>query len=147
MAKSVEITALIDKFWETIPSLWHQTRAYIRRAAAEEFHITTEQFHTLRRIRGGVDTVSALAEASHTSRPSVSQAVDALVNKGLVRRLPEARDRRMVKLELTAQGGALLSALFARTRQWQQEKFQELSAEELGQVSLAMDVLMKAFPK
>ncbi len=145
MPKQEQINTIIEKFWETIPPAWHATRAHIRRVAAEQFHLTVEQFQVLRRIRKGIASVSALAEASQTSRSSVSKAVDALVRRGLVSRSHNAADRRQVPLALTAEGERVLSAIFAEAESWLAEKFQPLSPEELDRALAGMSILQKAF--
>jgi DNA-binding MarR family transcriptional regulator len=145
MAKQTTIPDVIDKFWETIPPAWHATRAHIRGVAAENLHMTTEQFQVLRRIRKGIDSVSALADANRTSRSSVSKAVDVLVNKGLVTRLTDNHDRRHIQLTLTDEGVRLMNAVYTETEQWLAARFERLSPEELTLVLQAMDVLRKVF--
>jgi len=142
---SVEVDEIIEKFWESVPPAWHSTRAYIRQIAAEKFSMTIEQFQVLRRIRKGIDSVSALAEANRTSRSSVSKAVDALVNKGLVSRLTDQADRRHVHLTLTSEGQRLLTEVFDQTEDWLRIKFQALSAEEMALLLSALPLLQKTF--
>ena len=136
---------LIDKFWESVPPAWHQTRAQIRRVAAEKFQLTVEQFQVLRRIRRGIASVSALAEANHTSRSSVSKAIDALVNRGLVSRSQDPHDRRNIPLALTDEGGRALSTIYAETEAWLAARFERLEPGERSHLLEAMDVLDKAF--
>jgi DNA-binding MarR family transcriptional regulator len=145
MAKQTTLPDVIDKFWETIPPVWHQTRHIIRRVAVEQFKMTVEQFQVLRRIRRGSDSVSALADVSQTSRSSVSKAVDALVNKGLVSRLSDTHDRRYVHLALTEEGARLMYGVYAETEKWLMEKFQSLTAEELDLMLQAMEIFQKVF--
>ncbi len=133
----------IDRFWETIPPFWHRVRAHIRQLAAEQFDISVEQFHILRNIRRGRGSVSELAEAKNISRPAISQAVDLLVNKGLITRTTNANDRRQVRLALTDSGNALLDAIFDNTRQWMAHILSPLSNEELQTLTLAMESLRK----
>ncbi len=140
-----EIDEVIEKFWESIPPAWRETRNTIRRVAVEQFSMTVGQFQAMRRIRKGFDTVSALAEASRTSRPAVSKAVDALVNKGLVSRLPDERDRRHVHLTLTDEGSRLLEAVYDQAEAWLREKFQSLPPDELATLREALPILQKAF--
>ncbi len=118
MSNPPPIRELIEKFWESIPPAWRETRETIRRIAVEQFGMTVGQFQVLRRIRKGVDTVSGLAEANRTSRPAVSKAVEALVQKGLVTRLPDARDRRQMRLTLTEEGSRLLNAIYDQAEAW-----------------------------
>lgn len=136
---------LIEKFWESIPPAWRETRETIRRIAVEQFGMTVGQFQVLRRIRKGVDTVSGLAQANRTSRPAVSKAVDALVNKGLVSRLVDAKDRRHVHLTLTDEGQRLLEAVYDQAEAWLREKFQSLPPDELSTLLTAMNLLQKIF--
>jgi DNA-binding MarR family transcriptional regulator len=133
----------VETFWETFPPFWHRIRAQIRQVAAEQFDLSVEQFHILRHIRRGQGSVSELAEARNISRPAISQAVDILVHKGLITRTPDARDRRHVRLALTASGNALLDAIFDQVRQWMVQTLSPLSDEELDTLVRAMDSLRK----
>lgn len=139
------VDEVIEKFWESIPPTWRETRNTIRRVAVEQFSMTVGQFQVLRRIRKGIDTVSALAEANRASRPAVSKAVDALVKQGLVSRLPDERDRRQVHLSLTEEGNRLLQAVYEQAEAWLRQKFQALSSEELESLLAAMNILQKTF--
>ena len=133
----------IDKFWETFPSFWHEVGAHIRQAAAEKFAVSVEQFHILRHIRKGYHSVSELADVKHISRPAVSQAVETLVQRGMVERTQSTSDRRYMRLELTPEGAALLDAVFGDTRQWMAEKLAVLNREELQDLGCALDALKK----
>jgi DNA-binding MarR family transcriptional regulator len=135
----------VDKFWEFFPPVWHTVRAYIHHEAAENFEITVGQFHVLRRIRQGADSVSKLADAKHTSRPAVSRVVDVLVNKGFVARTQNPADRRNVLLSLTEEGTALMENLFSNTHQWMIEKLSILNESELEAILVAGDALYRAF--
>ena len=88
----------IDRFWETVPPLWNSVRSHIRATATANFDISVEQFHVLRYVRRGTDSVSELATAKNISRPAISQAVEVLVKKGLLTRVPKKEDRRCVDL-------------------------------------------------
>ncbi len=139
------IDQAIDKFWEFFPPVWHTVRAHIHEEAAENVGITVGQFHILRRIRSGIDSVSRLAEDRHTTRPAISRTVDVLVQKGLIDRLPKPEDRRYVQLSLTVEGQALMNGLFTNTRTWMAEKLLVLSEEELAAILVAGDALERAF--
>ena len=135
----------IRQFWLTIPSLWHNLRAHIETVAEDNFEITAEQYHSLRRISQGIDSVSALAEDKYISRSAVSRAVDLLVQKELVVREPHPADRRRVQLTLTAQGQALLEALTAQVQAWMVARFNSLDDNELENIIQAFNALKKAF--
>ena len=136
----------IDRFWETVPPLWNFVRSHIRATATTQFDITVEQFHILRHIRQGRGSVSEIAQAKHISRPAISQAMEALVNKGLVSRNQSSLDRRHVKLELTVEGNALLDAIFEDTSQWLMKSLASLSDDELQSMIQTMESLKRALP-
>ena len=133
----------VDVFWETYPPLWRMIQAHIREVAVEQFNISVEQFHILRHIRRGRDSVSDLAEVRDLSRPAVSQSVDLLVTRGLIFRTTDLQDRRHIKLDLTAEGNALLDAIFGNTRQWMSGMFDQLNADEIQAFIFSMDSLKK----
>jgi len=133
----------IDRFWETVPPLWNFVRSHIRATATTQFDITVEQFHVLRHVRRGSGSVGELATAKGISRPAISQAVDILVNKGLLTRVQSTQDRRYVELALTSEGNHLLDAVFKETREWMKERMQSLTAQELESIAKAMDVMKK----
>jgi len=133
----------IDRFWETIPPLWGSIRAHIRSVSAENYDITVEQFHIMRHIRQGALSMSDLASAKNISRPAISQAVDLLVNNGLIVRRRKTQDRRYIELELTNAGDQLLKAVFHDTRAWMRSWLEALAPDELETIIRAMDILQK----
>jgi DNA-binding MarR family transcriptional regulator len=135
----------IDRFWETIPPIWNRIRSNLRGTATERFGISVEQFHILRHVNHGIDSVSDLAVERCTSRPAISQVVDVLVNKGLITRKQEADDRRYVRLALTESGSALLKSIFDSNRAWMLSKLDALSQDELNASIQALQLLKKTF--
>src|SRR5208283_1473662 len=89
----------VDKLLETLPPVWDRIRSNLRSAATEKFGITLEQFHVLRHIRRGFQSVGDLADKKQISRSAISQSVEVLVAKDLVTRRQESDDRRCVLLE------------------------------------------------
>ena len=140
---SEKLKQAVDVFWETFPPFWRMIQAHIREVAVEQFSITVEQFHILRHIRRGRDSVSALAEVKDISRPAISQSVGLLVTRGLIVRTIDPQDRRHVQLDLTADGNALMDTIFGDTRQWMMETFAPLSANEIQALTRSMESLKK----
>ncbi len=134
---------LVDVFWETIPPLWREVHAKLHSIASEEFDVSVEQFHVLRHIRQGSASVSQLAEQKRISRAAISQTVDTLVRRGLIRRQINPDDRRQIPLELTEAGNALLDAISLKTRQWMMELFSPLDPYEVNQIAHALERLRK----
>lgn len=55
----------------------------------------------------GAMTVSQLSELSAIERSALSRSVDAMAERGLVRRVEHTGDRRMQNVEITPEGSAL----------------------------------------
>lgn len=135
----------IDRFWETFPPVWTCIRTHLRSIAMENFNISVEQFHILRHIRRGIRSVSDLAEVKQISRPAISQAVEILVEKGLIVRKPSKEDRRCIELELTDSGAAMLDSIFEKNRSWMTEQMAGLEPIDLAHIQAAMKALRAAF--
>jgi DNA-binding MarR family transcriptional regulator len=135
----------IDRFWEVIPPLWGCIRGNLRTLAVQTGEITVEQFHILRHIRRGAGSASELAEIQQISRPAISQAIDILVDRGLVSRQQSAADRRYNELALTDAGNELLNTIFQKNRQWMLEKMAGLTDEENAAIVDTLDLLKVAF--
>lgn len=133
----------IDRFWETVPPLWNAVRSHIRAAATTNFDITVEQFHILRFVRKGSESLSDLAAAKNISRPAMSQAVEVLVKKGLLTRIQSTQDRRYVELALTEAGNQLLDTVVQDTRAWMKERMHRLTSAELETIAKAMEAMKK----
>jgi DNA-binding MarR family transcriptional regulator len=139
------LQAAIDRFWETVPPVWNKVRGNVRCNATENFEITLDQFHILRHIRKGRGSVSELADLQQISRPAISQAVDILVEKGLISRRTNADDRRYIRLELTPSGNDLLNAIFGQNRNWMMEKMAGLSPDEIISIVHGLEILKQTF--
>ncbi len=137
---------VIERFWETIPTIWSQVRNNLRRIATEHYEISVEQFHILRHVRKGINSVSELAEVRQISRPAISQGVEALVEKGLISRQQDADDRRYVNLQLTPQGNDLLNQIFQENHAWMLSKMDDLDPEALSRLIDALETLKDHFP-
>ena len=133
-----KLQQVVDLFWETIPPAWNSVRSQVRSIATEKFDVTVEQFHILRHIRGGACSVSELAVVGHISRPAISQAIELLVNKGLVSRQTSLRDRRFGVLGLTPQGAGLLEKIFCQASNWMKTRLSRLEKEDLEVVKAGL---------
>ena len=147
MDKPPSSPVLIDKFWESVPPAWRQTRSQIRHNAIEKFKMTEEQFQVLRRICDGSASVSALAEISQTSRSAVSKAVESLVRRGLVARSQNQQDRRNLPLTLTEEGQRVMDLIYSDAEAWLSSHFARLTVEETKVLLQGLELLRIAFLK
>ena len=78
------------------------------------YGISRREWHVLGLLdTRGPQTPSQLADQCHLDRPRISRAIAALDAKGLLARLPAARDRKRVLLALTPSGRELQRRVFA----------------------------------
>ncbi len=136
---------LIDQIWETIPSTWNKVRSHLHGVAMEKFEVTQEQWHILRHIHKGINSVSELAQVKLITRSAMSQSVEVLVEKGLVERRQNAQDRRFVLLYLTEKGDELVSTILQLNREWMMEKMTALTTEEIQTMIGGMQLLKGVF--
>jgi DNA-binding MarR family transcriptional regulator len=76
--------------------------------------ISVSQYNILRILRGARPKpvkISEVSERMITRDPDVTRLVDRLIKQGLVRRERDTEDRRVVLVEITGAGLALLSRL------------------------------------
>ena len=139
------IPAAIEAFWGTIPPVWNRIKGNVRTIAVENYDISVEQFHILRHIRKGLTSVSELAEVKQISRSAISQAVDILVERGLICRRQNSLDRRNIPLELTEAGDKLLDAISEKNRAWMRNQMTSLSTKDLATLASAMEILGRTF--
>jgi DNA-binding MarR family transcriptional regulator len=135
----------IEAFWSTIPPVWNRIKGNVRAIAVEHYGISVEQFHILRHIRRGLTSVSELAEVKQISRSAVSQAVDILVERGLICRRQNALDRRNIPLELTDSGNKLLDTIWEKNRAWMRSQMISLTTQDLYTLTCAMEILARTF--
>ena len=139
------IPIAIEAFWSTIPPVWNRVKGNVRAIAFEHYDISVEQFHILRHIRRGLTSVSELAEVKQISRSAISQAVDILVDRGLICRRQNALDRRNIPLELTESGNSLLDTIWEKNRAWMKNRMATLDERDLETLTSAMEILNNTF--
>jgi DNA-binding MarR family transcriptional regulator len=145
MPSQALLNAAINALWETLPPAWMRIRTQIRDNATQGHGISLVQFHILRHSRRGINTSAALAEHLQISRPAASQAVEGLVQKGLLQRLPSKQDRRKIYLQPSAAGNTLLEEGIQRSQSWMAEKLQTLQDSDLQTLLQAMSTLQALF--
>lgn len=109
----------------TAEMLMGAARALRRRfaIALERYDVTPAQSRALRVVGQHPEArLSQLAEALRIAPRSATEVVDALEDRGLVRRLPDPSDRRATCVGLTSDGRRVLRVI-DRTRQAEAERF------------------------
>ena len=79
----------------------------LERACTE---LTLSQYRLLAMIADGAERASQIAGRLALTKPTVSATIDTLVERGLVSRAMADDDRRALRLQITAEGRAVLGA-------------------------------------
>ena len=109
---------------------------YLLYLLARASHVVSAEFHNiLRRASVAVpvwrvlatlagspgETVSGLADACLLQQPTMTKLLDRMVRDGLVKRLPDARDRRVVRIQMTPRGETVVNELLGHARKHEAE--------------------------
>jgi len=132
---------------------------YLLYLLARASHVLSTEFHSMLR-RAGVqvpvwrvlatlsggsgETVTGLAEACLLQQPTMTKLLDRMVRDGLVRRMPDPRDRRVVRILTTPRGDALVKNLLISAKAHEMElmsRFPEMDEQRLK--NLLRAVLVK----
>jgi DNA-binding MarR family transcriptional regulator len=91
--------------------------------------------------REGPLTPSALAEHEGIQRPTATRVVARLEDAGLVTRMTDAEDRRVVQIAITAEGRTLLRRIRSRKNQFLAQRLRELTPQERDTLASAAALL------
>ncbi len=110
--------------------------------------LSVSQAYALRALaERGVQPMNALAGSLRLSLSAMTRVIDPLEERGLVRRMRDARDRRVCRVALTTPGEALWQRIEDELVASNADVLRELSVSErelvirvMGQLSEAVDV-------
>jgi DNA-binding MarR family transcriptional regulator len=80
---------------------------FLERACTD---LTLSQYRLLAMIADGAERASEIAGRLALTKPTVSATIDTLVERGLVTRTTADDDRRALRLQITAEGRAVVGA-------------------------------------
>lgn len=115
--------------------------AYTMRGQLEKYNITQQQYNVLRILRGQVPnpaTVNLLKDRMLDKMSDASRIVDRLVQKNLVTRCTNNKDRRAVDIRISDEGLAILAKLDVELKTSDVIKG-NITEEEAAQLSALLD--------
>ena len=89
----------------------------------------------------GPITAGQLAAHEHVQKPTMTRTIAALVERGLIERLPDPIDGRVTWLQVTPAGSALLQAARKRTDAYLAQQLKRLRPEDRDVLQRAVDLL------
>lgn len=143
--EEIQSTKFEDNFQKVVINLsftysWMNS---ILRDEFERYNLTSQQFNILRILRGQYPnpaTINLLKERMLDKMSDASRIVDRLVQKGLVSRCTNNKDRRAVDIRISDAGLEILSVIDIEFKTKDILK-QNLTEEEAGQLSDLLDKL------
>jgi DNA-binding MarR family transcriptional regulator len=131
---------LLARASHTISSEFH---AKLRRAG-----VPVPVWRVLATLSGSPpETVTGLAEACLLQQPTMTKLLDRMVRDDLVRRLPDPRDRRVVRIEATAKGEALVKDLLVAAREHERQVMERFPAIEQTNLKQLLRQMMQKPPR
>ncbi|GAA4237331.1 MarR family transcriptional regulator [Postechiella marina] len=102
------------------------------------YGISPQQFNILRILRGAGKAikVQTIKERMVERAPNATRLMDKLHDKQLIKRLPCPEDRRVVHIEITDKGLALLTQI---DKNYKNDLLEKISEEEALQLSNLLD--------
>lgn len=118
-------------------------------AVSAEFHSTLRKagisvpvWRVLATLSGSPgETVTGLAEACLLQQPTMTKLLDRMVRDGIVKRLPDQRDRRVVRIQMLPRGEQMVRELLHSAKSHEAEvlaRFPAVDRMQLKQLLRAM---------
>lgn len=133
---------------ESLADLLREAAGRLRRrslAAMAPFDVTPWQARALRTLIGsGPMRLSALAERLRVTARSITEVVDALESRALVRRDPDPVDRRATIVRATSEGERVGAAIGAARQADSEQYFAGLDAADQAELARLLRALRES---
>ncbi|MFP3852931.1 MAG: MarR family winged helix-turn-helix transcriptional regulator [Anaerolineales bacterium] len=131
--------AAADQLLLVIPGMMRNLSAELRSSGR---NLAPSHFNLLARLHHEHSmTLGELASDSAVSAATMSRTVSTLEGRGWIRRSNSAEDGRIVLVELTREGEAILQDITRQARDWIMDRLQLLSEEKLQTLLDGLEVL------
>jgi DNA-binding MarR family transcriptional regulator len=130
-----------QRAWRLLVELVMETRGEWRRKVSEATGLPFSRARALWRLERGPLTLSELAQDMGTDAPAATVLINALEERGLVKREAHPTDGRAKQVSLTAAGRRMLAAVAAITDQ-PPPGFAELPHAELAALRRTLEKLV-----
>ncbi|HUH93731.1 MAG TPA: MarR family transcriptional regulator [Casimicrobiaceae bacterium] len=108
-------------------------------AELEPLGITAAQYVILVNLASGVDSASGLCRSVSYDPGAMTRMIDRLEKKRLVKRVPCAEDRRIVRLALTDEGRAVYPQLVEKAAGVLNDRLRGFEPEEVKQLERLLE--------
>lgn len=122
----------------------HKRFQELNREEFRPYDLSTPQYAILFHATVEGVPLSYICQEMVADNSNLTRLVDRLEARGLVRRAPDPRDRRVTLVQLTPQGSALIDELRPRHREYIERRMSHLTDEQLAALHRAMETLYSA---
>lgn len=128
---------------ETMISILPQTMGWLRLKVSKysEPDLTLAQFRILSNINRGLNTTTLIAKHHGVSQPAMSQMVDLLVEKKLILKKINTKDKRQSILSLSSKGKRQLFIIIEKVKVDVAEQLSSLSKTQQKKIQQALVLL------
>jgi DNA-binding MarR family transcriptional regulator len=140
-------TQLIAQVLDSLDELWGgagSTGILDGLSDANLLDLTVPQLCVLMFLRPAPQRIGRLAERLRTSLPSTTSIANRMEQRGLIERVHDEADGRVVLCRLTPLGEETIDILYKHQRSLMACRFESLSLGELGTVGHAFELMTKA---
>jgi DNA-binding MarR family transcriptional regulator len=104
--------------------------------------ITPEQWSILVYLwqQDGI-TQKSIADATYKDKPSITRLIDNMEKQGLVKRIPDKKDRRMNKIFLTKKGAEMHQKVRYITLQTMQDGLKGLTLDDISKAQYLLKMI------
>ncbi|MCL5784895.1 MAG: MarR family transcriptional regulator [Patescibacteria group bacterium] len=124
----------LDELVTTMAEIWR----FIRKQSQSSLINTATTFLQLNALRfiseNDKITTTQLSEFLHVSLSSTTQLVERLVKTGLVKRVDDTKDRRVIRLSITLEGSAEIKRFKEERRIHMKQVFSQIPAKDLKEL-------------
>ena len=135
--------ALVEKMGDLVQQMYAQCRSESTEGWTE-LELTMPQLHSMALLSQGAQRMGVIAWRLNSSQSAATSMIARLVDKGLVERVPDKDDRRVVACQLTEPGREEMERLWRVNRMRISLIADHLTIEELSRVVEAMELLCLA---
>jgi len=97
-------------------------------------------------INGALPT-SEIGKRLDVSRPNISTLIRKLIDEGMVKRLPDIKDRRIVKIDITDKGKQFISERMRILKELIKESLMQLNDDELVVLNISLGKIESIFSR
>ncbi len=91
--------------------------------------------------------ISVVGDILYISRPNMTSYIDRLVNDGMVQRIPDGQDRRIIRIKITPQGMDFIKKSRVLVEENMLENLSPLNSEELEDLYQAINIIKTTLMK